>query len=494
MDKINHCINHNRFIPIDVEELTALELIGKTVEKTNEVVEKTNEIENIANDNKKNKVSHVQLKEMYKLDENANFTGSWFGLKKPTLSNEGLMAQVDKNTEDIVINDNEIEKNKKSNQDILPNRGFNPKITSHRETKKLRFFIDETSNFQSIEYLNGFYFCGFDMGNGKGKIVKYDDSGKKISETALLSVQHCASISFNKFNNKFYVANGGNEVAFVREVDFDSSTVERELNFASLGSSCLCVMDNEENNLIVHTSTGDRGIHKFYFCKVDEPYIKLKSFEIPNEGTPQGLAFYNSCIYLYTNNKITVIDKNGEIQKIIIVSSHNESQGICVINDYSSSQIAIGYNSPNRIYTLDTPSNLSYRTLNAGHCMNRRDSSNISLLPIFNTINVRKNGVNFEVVKWTNGIANDNLVESITCSTNEVRVKLKTVLHAVGYVSVTGDLNSMLQNTFPYVNLESDGQTYTLSFYKEGVKQDLSFLNDYSTYKILSIGSIKTDN
>ncbi|MGL4949041.1 MAG: hypothetical protein ACRC5M_01565, partial [Anaeroplasmataceae bacterium] len=58
MKTIEHCLNHNRFIPINSEELTALELIGKTVEKTNEVVEKTNEVEELANDNKKNKVSH----------------------------------------------------------------------------------------------------------------------------------------------------------------------------------------------------------------------------------------------------------------------------------------------------------------------------------------------------------------------------------------------------------------------------------------------------
>ena len=41
MDKINAVLTPNRFIPIDSEELTALELIGKVVNKTNEVVDKT---------------------------------------------------------------------------------------------------------------------------------------------------------------------------------------------------------------------------------------------------------------------------------------------------------------------------------------------------------------------------------------------------------------------------------------------------------------------
>lgn len=51
-----------------------------------------------SNENKENlnkKVSFEDMQNIYKLSNNADFTGSWFGIKKPTASNEGLAATVD---------------------------------------------------------------------------------------------------------------------------------------------------------------------------------------------------------------------------------------------------------------------------------------------------------------------------------------------------------------------------------------------------------------
>lgn len=110
MDKITEHINCNRFIPIDSEELTALELIGKTVSKTNELVQKSNELETLANENKNKKVSYDELHNKYQLTAEkgqANFNGSWQGLNKPTLSDEGMRATVEKINEVDIPNINE---------------------------------------------------------------------------------------------------------------------------------------------------------------------------------------------------------------------------------------------------------------------------------------------------------------------------------------------------------------------------------------------------
>lgn len=45
MNKINNRFNGNRFIPVDSEEKTALELIKKVVDKSNEVIEQVNTFE-----------------------------------------------------------------------------------------------------------------------------------------------------------------------------------------------------------------------------------------------------------------------------------------------------------------------------------------------------------------------------------------------------------------------------------------------------------------
>ena len=83
--------NGNRFSVYTSEEKSALGLIKEMGEQTNY---NTDEIERLTeSDNKK--VSYQEMQEVYKIDKQANFTGSWFGLKKPTQSSEGLAATVE---------------------------------------------------------------------------------------------------------------------------------------------------------------------------------------------------------------------------------------------------------------------------------------------------------------------------------------------------------------------------------------------------------------
>lgn len=83
--------NGNRFSVYTSEEKSVLGLIKEMGDQTNynsdEIVRLTE------SDNKK--VSHKEMQEVYKIDKQANFTGSWFGIKRPTQSSEGLAATVD---------------------------------------------------------------------------------------------------------------------------------------------------------------------------------------------------------------------------------------------------------------------------------------------------------------------------------------------------------------------------------------------------------------
>lgn len=84
--------NKKRFSIFESEEKTALELMNELGQACNEVLDRTDEVEK---ENSK-KVSHDEMNLIYKVDKDANFTGSWYGIKKPTGSQEGLAATVDK--------------------------------------------------------------------------------------------------------------------------------------------------------------------------------------------------------------------------------------------------------------------------------------------------------------------------------------------------------------------------------------------------------------
>ena len=93
--------NGNKFSVYKSEEKSTLGLIKELGEQTNY---NTDELEQVKKSNNK-KVSYDDLHTKYQLTTNgtnANFNGSWQGLNKPTLSEEGAFAQVEKNMADII--------------------------------------------------------------------------------------------------------------------------------------------------------------------------------------------------------------------------------------------------------------------------------------------------------------------------------------------------------------------------------------------------------
>ena len=83
--------NGNKFSVYESEEKTVLGLLdelGSQVNHNTEDLEKVKE-----SDNKK--VSHQEMENIYKLDKNADFKGTWNGLKA-TQTQPGLQATVDK--------------------------------------------------------------------------------------------------------------------------------------------------------------------------------------------------------------------------------------------------------------------------------------------------------------------------------------------------------------------------------------------------------------
>lgn len=151
-----------------------------------------------------------------------------------------------------------------------------------------------------------------------------------------------------------YVANGGgSNPTHIYEVDFDKKKVTKDINLEKYGSSALLAINNDKDELILHTSPdGDHG--KIIFSIIDFNNNSLKQqFEIHNQGVPQGLEYYDGILYYYTNNNITCIDLDTKnIIKNFEIKETGESEGITLAYDNNIPYLAIGYNKNNRIYAL----------------------------------------------------------------------------------------------------------------------------------------------
>lgn len=110
--------NKKNFSIYASDERSALGLIEELGIQTNYNTEELEKVKE--SDNKK--VSHDEMKEKFKIDNSANFTGSWHGISKPTESQEGLQATVDKIVEEDIPNINsQLDTNTKQLNDKVDN-------------------------------------------------------------------------------------------------------------------------------------------------------------------------------------------------------------------------------------------------------------------------------------------------------------------------------------------------------------------------------------
>lgn len=214
------------------------------------------------------------------------------------------------------------------------------------------FNIPDKLNMQGITYNNNNIYVGYDIGNGLGRIIKYNLNGKSIASTSNLPLGHCAELAYREINNKIYVANGGGaNLTTIYELDFENNKITNAFNFEYLGTSALIGIDNTSDILVLHTieNGGDHGVITFTLINLNDNSV-IKSFNVPNQGIPQGLDIKDNIIYLYTNNKITIINYNGEVIKSCAINEKGESEGLTLANLNNITHTIFGYNSPNRLY------------------------------------------------------------------------------------------------------------------------------------------------
>ena len=231
--------NKKRFSIFESEEKTALELMNELGDVCNNVLDRTDKVEK---DNNK-KVSYEELHNNYQLTTdgtNANFNGSWQGLKKPTLSQEGAFAQVEKNMADIIEIKEQLEHNV---QKIITPEMFGAigdGITNDFEAIKKCFSYSNViinfgeSKIYSVDSV-GIECLGDNIIlNGNGSIIKisdknivlntiYNSEGKEKDRTILIFNGDNVEINNLYFDanneNNYVLYNGDKYYGYQKDVD-----------------------------------------------------------------------------------------------------------------------------------------------------------------------------------------------------------------------------------------------------------------------------------
>jgi hypothetical protein len=216
------------------------------------------------------------------------------------------------------------------------------------------FDIKTKDNLQGLAYWDGYYYVGYDVGKGFGKIRKYNFHGELIQETDLLAIGHTAELDFRNKNNRLYVANGGGKnPARIFEINMTSKTpyISKTLELDSLGKACLLAIDNENDTLVVHTADNDQTAPKISI--IDFNGNVQKHFSIPYQGIPQGLEVHNGIIYFQTNSLISMINLSGQIIGQTAVNESGENEGIAIFSTAKETYYLYGYRFNNRLYKTE---------------------------------------------------------------------------------------------------------------------------------------------
>lgn len=228
----------------------------------------------------------------------------------------------------------------------------------------LLFTIPDKGSMQGLAYAEGNFYIGFAKGFGMGQIDVINLKGKLIKKTGLLPIQHAGELAFRKTDRLIYVSNGNvDKPAKIFAVNMNSTdpSVVHTIVPDIQGYGALIAIDNNIDQMIISTNSSILSLASnpisnnfttvsFYTCDFDGKVFN--KFTIPYQGIPQGVECYKSLIYFYTNNKLTVLNKNGKILKIYALMRRGESEGMTLAIINNKPVLTVGYNYPGRVYVL----------------------------------------------------------------------------------------------------------------------------------------------
>ena len=233
------------------------------------------------------------------------------------------------------------------------------------------------SGNQGLEYYNGYYYVSYrSVAAGMGRIRRFAVGGDRDMAygDVNIPINHAADLSYRPSTGKLYSCSGGTDPTEIYQLADDGKSIEFTYNFSSQGiglGACIAV-DQEYDFLILMTAPASNaygGDHIFNFYDFANLGQSMKTFTVPNKGTPQGITLHNGIIYLFTSpgiggkymdgtHGVTMIDMSGAVVGYFNLSMTGEGEGICVSGDYGDAQLAVGVNTPLRVMVIPNANTL----------------------------------------------------------------------------------------------------------------------------------------
>ncbi|USA31373.1 hypothetical protein [Proteus mirabilis] len=268
------------------------------------------------------------------------------------------------------------------------------------------FHVNQNYNNQGLAFWNGYYYIGYDLGNGKGMVERYAQNG--VIDTSYggvsIPINHTADLAYRVKDGFIYSASGGGaEPTYIRKIAKDGKSVVESIDLTNYGNSALCAIDNHNDILILHStlSGGDSGLPTFTFFEFGNWGHPIKQFTLPKTlGVPQGMDVYDNSVYFYTNDKITQLSYSGEIIGVVRIQAQGESEGIAITGAYGDAFISVGYNNPRRV-CVSRSAKANYATsVSIPIQISTEKSPWVTLLPQLIPIGVRKTGDKWSLLQY----------------------------------------------------------------------------------------------
>ncbi|MGL5968435.1 MAG: hypothetical protein ACRCZ6_15000, partial [Kluyvera sp.] len=253
---------------------------------------------------------------------------------------------------------------------------------------------------QGLEYYNGYYYVSYtSVAAGMGRVRRFTAAGTR--DTAYgdvdLAIKHTADLSYRPSTNKMYTCSGGTDPTEIYQLADDGKSIEYTFSFANQGiglGACIAI-DREYDFLVLLTAPESNpygGNHIFNFYDFSNLGQSLKTFTVPNKGTPQGITLHNGIIYLFTSpgiggnymdgsHGVTMIDMAGNVIGYFNLNMTGEGEGICVSGDYGDAQLAVGVNTPMRVMLIPNANTLKSHAVSIPEPM-AYQGSNVTGYPV----------------------------------------------------------------------------------------------------------------
>lgn len=195
-------------------------------------------------------------------------------------------------------------------------------------------FTVAAGNQQGLAVRNGFFYVGYDIGNGLSEIQRYDGTGLHTGTLGPLPIEHVAELAYSTTTDLLYAANGGAKTltkVFAIDPVWDpdsppadpATSIKQTFDLSALGVNGMVAVDDANKRLLVFSSTAaSSGYEVSSVTLTDTPILNADGTPALNDdgtartipagtvtatvpvsitGVPQGIDLVGQQLWIYTS-------------------------------------------------------------------------------------------------------------------------------------------------------------------------------------------------